>query len=45
MKQLDNRSIQINGEIIKFDIDIRQIVEYIDFFVILLREKRKYLII
>ena len=45
MKQLDNRSIEINGEIIKFDIDIRQIVEYIDFFVILLREKRKYLII
>ena len=39
MKQLDNRSIETNGEIIKFDIAIRQIVEYKDFFVILLREK------
>ena len=35
MKQLDNRSIETNGEIIKFDIAIRQIVEYKDFFVIL----------
>ena len=41
MKQLDNRSIETNGEIIKFDIAIRQIVEYKDFFVILLREKRE----
>ena len=32
MKQLDNRSIETNGEIIKFDIAIRQIVEYKDFF-------------
>lgn len=41
MKQLDDRSIETNGEIIKFDIAIRQIVEYKDFFVILLREKRE----
>lgn len=41
MKQLDNRSIETNGEIIKFDIAIRQIVEYKDFFVILLRGKRE----
>ena len=41
MKQLDNRSIEINGEIIKFDIDIRKIVEYRDFFVILLRGKKE----
>ena len=39
MKQLDNRSIETNGEIIKFDIAIRQIVEYKDFFVVLIRER------
>ena len=41
MKQLDDRSIEINDEIIQFDINIRQIVEYRDFFVLLLREKRE----
>lgn len=44
MKQLDNRSIETNGEIIKFDIAIRQIVEYKDFCYIT-TGKRKYLII
>ena len=41
MKQLDNRSIETNGEIIKYDIAIRQIVEYKDFFVLLLRNKKE----
>ena len=41
MKQLDDRSIEINDEIIEFDINIRQIVEYRDFFVLLLREEKE----
>lgn len=45
MKQLDNRSIETNGEIIKFDIAIRQIVEYKDFLLYYYGKKGKYLII
>lgn len=41
MKQLEDRSIEINDEIIEFDINIRQIVEYRDFFVLLLREEKE----
>ena len=41
MKQLDHTTIEPNVEILKFDRAIRQIVEYKDFLVILLREKRE----
>lgn len=41
MKQLGDKTIEIEDEIIEFDINIRQIVEYRDFFVVLLREKKE----
>ena len=41
MRQLDYKSIEVNGKLIRFDINISQVVEYKDFFVILLREKRE----
>ena len=39
MKQLDNKSIEVNGKVIRYDINISQIVEYEDFFVVLIRER------
>ena len=38
MRQLDNKSIEINDKIIRFDINISQIVDYKDFYVVLIRE-------
>ena len=36
MKQLDNKSIEVNGKVIRYDIIISQIVDYEDFFVVLI---------
>lgn len=41
MKQLDNKSIEVNGKVIRYDINISQIVEYEDFFVVLIRERKE----
>lgn len=41
MRQLDNKSIEVNGKIIQFGIDISQVVEYKDFFVVLIRERKE----
>lgn len=41
MKQLDNKSIEVNGKILRFDIDISKIVEYNDYFVVLIRERKE----
>ena len=41
MRQLDNKSIEANDKIIRFDINISQVVEYKDFFVVLIREKKE----
>ena len=41
IKQLDNKSIEVNGKMIQFDINISQVVEYKDFFVVLIRERKE----
>lgn len=41
MRQLDNKSIEVNGNIIRFDTNICQVVEYKDFFVVLIRERKE----
>ena len=41
MRQLDYKTIEINGRIIRFDINIKEIVEYKDFFIVLIREGRE----
>lgn len=41
MRQLDDKLIEVNGKIIRFDINIRQVVEYKDFFVVLIRERKE----
>lgn len=41
MRQLDNKSIEVNGKIIQFDINISRVVEYKDFFVVLIRERKE----
>lgn len=41
MRQLDNKSVEVNGKIIQFDINISQVVEYKDFFVVLIRERKE----
>lgn len=41
MRQLDNKSIEVNGKIIRFDINISQVLEYKDFFVVLIRERKE----
>lgn len=41
MRQLDNKSIEVNGKIIRFDIKISQVLEYKDFFVVLIRERKE----
>ncbi len=41
MRQLDNKSIEVNGNIIRFDTNISQVVEYKDFFVVLIRERKE----
>ena len=41
MRQLDNKSIEVNGKLIRFDINISQVVEYKDFFVVLIRERKE----
>ena len=41
MRKLSDKSIEMNGKIIQFDINISQIVEYKDFFVVLIRERKE----
>jgi len=41
MRQLDDKSIEVDGKIIRFDINIRQVVKYKDFFVVLVRERKE----
>ncbi|MCJ7965559.1 MAG: hypothetical protein UDT09_11730 [Eubacterium sp.] len=41
MRQLDYKSIEVNGKLIRFDINISQVVEYKDFFVVLIRERKE----
>lgn len=41
MRQLDNKSIEVNGKIIRFSINISQVVEYKNFFVVLIRERKE----
>lgn len=41
MRQLDNKSIEVNSKIIQFDINISRVVEYKDFFVVLIRERKE----
>ena len=41
MRQLDNKSIEVNGKLIRFDINISQVVEYKDIFVVLIRERKE----
>ena len=41
MRQLDYKSIEVNGKLIRFDINISQVVEYKDFFVVLIRVKER----
>lgn len=41
MRQLDNKSIEIKGKIINFHINISKILEYKDFFVVLIRERKE----
>lgn len=41
MRQLDNKSIEVNGKIIQFGINISQVVEYKEFFVVLIRERKE----
>lgn len=41
MRQLDNKSIEVNGKIIRFNINISQVVEYKDIFVVLIRERKE----
>ena len=41
MKRIDNTTIEVSGRVLEFDINISQILEYYDFFVILLRERKE----
>lgn len=41
LRRLDNKSIEVNGKIIQFDINISQVVEYKDFFAVLIRERKE----
>jgi len=41
MRQLDSNSIEVNGKIIQFGINISQVVEYKDFFIVLIRERKE----
>lgn len=41
MRQINNKSIEINGKIIRFDINISQVVKYKDFFVVLIRDRKE----
>ena len=41
IKKINNTTIEASGKMLEFDINISQILEYNDFFVILLRERKE----
>ncbi|WP_243143561.1 hypothetical protein [Pseudobutyrivibrio xylanivorans] len=41
IKKINNTIIDVNGKMLEFDINISQILEYNDFFLLLLRERKE----